>query len=338
MHDSLHYKLTSGKPNKLLFFITGLAKQLIPSAFYRHRLRHLLTAAARRNDYDYLSRRTDYYCKRRTPFKIPETDSIQRSRSWLCYTGSLHGYRRNTFHTAYYLDQREVTRYFPPSWRWQFCPGDVYFTPSSPTIVKSRLLAGDNANSILLKLDKLRHFMFVKDPTPFTEKPHTLIFRGKIRQSRLRTAFMEKFGNHPDFDCGVVGRNEGCPEGWMKPKKTIREHLDYKFIMAIEGNDVASNLKWVMSSNSVAVMPRPTCETWFMEGLLKGGEHYIEVRDDFADLEEKIAFYTAHPEEAETIVRNAHAWVSQFRDEKRERLIGLMVLDRYFELSGQKNT
>ena len=39
---------------------------------------------------------------------------------------------------------------------------------------------------------------------------------------------------------------------------TIREHLDYKFIMALEGNDVASNLKWVMSSNSIAVMTRPT--------------------------------------------------------------------------------
>ena len=43
---------------------------------------------------------------------------------------------------------------------------------------------------------------------------------------------------------------EGYPEEWMTPKKTIREHLDYKFIMALEGNDVASNLKWVMSSNS----------------------------------------------------------------------------------------
>lgn len=61
-------------------------------------------------------------------------------------------------------------------------------------------------------------------------------------------------------------------------QKTIREHLDYKFIMAIEGNDVASNLKWVMSSNSLAVMPRPTCETWFMEGTLIPDYHYIEVR------------------------------------------------------------
>lgn len=336
MHDTLIYKLTSGKPNKLLYFTRGLiGATIIPRSLYRHRLAQLLAETASGDEADYIRNRADYYCRLTKPFAVPSDDSTKRDRSWLLYTGPLGGYRRNTFHTAYYLDQLELTRYFDPSLRWQFCPGDVYFTPQSPTIVKSRLLTDDNSNSVILKLDKLRHFMFVNDPIPFTRKPHTLIFRGKIRQSRLRTAFMERFGSHPGFDCGVVGRNEGCPEAWMKPKKTIREHLDYKFIMAIEGNDVASNLKWVMSSNSLAVMPRPTCETWFMEGRLRGGVHYVEVRDDFSDLEEKVAYYTAHPDEAEQIIHNAHEWVAQFRNTRRERLIGLTVLDRYFKLSGQ---
>ena len=41
-------------------------------------------------------------------------------------------------------------------------------------------------------------------------------------------------------------------------KVSIDYHLKHKFILCIEGNDVASNLKWVMSSNSVAVMPKPS--------------------------------------------------------------------------------
>jgi hypothetical protein len=122
----------------------------------------------------------------------------------------------------------------------------------------------------------------------------------------------------------------------MAPKKTIREHLEYKFIMALEGNDVASNLKWVMSSNSIAVMTRPTCETWFMEGTLKAGYHYIEVREDFADLPEKLAYYIAHPAEAKAIIEHAHAYVSQFMDREREDLIQLLVMQRYFRLSGQE--
>ncbi len=65
---------------------------------------------------------------------------------------------------------------------------------------------------------------------------------------------------------------------------SLYDHLHYRYIMALEGNDVATNLKWIMSSNSIAVMPRPTCETWFMEGRLIPNYHYIEIADDFHDL------------------------------------------------------
>ncbi len=50
------------------------------------------------------------------------------------------------------------------------------------------------------------------------------------------------------------------------PFMSIDEQLGHKFIMCIRGNDVATNLKWVMSSSSIAVMPRPDVESWYMEG------------------------------------------------------------------------
>ena len=260
---------------------------------------------------------------------------MQRDRSWLMYTGALGDYGRKLFHTAYYFDQHDVTRWFDKGLRWNFCPGDVYFTPEKPTVVKSRLINDDNANSVVLKLDKLRHFMYVHDTKPFAAKRDCAIFRGKIRQSRLRTTFLKKFFGSPLCDCGVVGRNEGCPEEWMTAKKTIAEHLDYKFIMALEGNDVASNLKWVMSSNSLAVMTRPTCETWFMEGTLRPGYHYVEVKEDFSDLEEKLQYYISHPDEAQAIIDHAHAYVRQFWDAEREEMIQVMVMEKYLRTSGQ---
>lgn len=336
MRDTLFYKLHSGKPNKFLFFVKGFLGMLCPDAFYRARLGKMLAEAALRSDYKELEARADYYMKCKEPFKVSDKDALQRSRSWICYTGCLCDYKRKTFHTAYFFDQHDVTRYFPAHFRWNYCPGDVYFTPSVPTVVKSRLLSPDNANSVVLKLDKLRHFMFVDDATPFRSKKDMAIFRGKIRQSRLRYAFLERFFSHPMFDCGVVGKNEGCPKEWMMPKKTIREHLQYKFIMALEGNDVASNLKWVMSSNSLAVMTKPTCETWFMEGKLIPNYHYVLIKDDFSDLEQRLLFYINHPDKAEDIINHAHQYVRQFQDRKRERLISLMVLDKYFSLSGQK--
>jgi spore maturation protein CgeB len=90
-----------------------------------------------------------------------------------------------------------------------------------------------------------------------------------------------------------------------------------------------------MSSNSIAVTPRLTQETWFMEGTLKPNYHYIEVNDDFSDLEERLNYYIGHPDEAEAIIRHAHDYVAQFQDKEREMLIALVVLKKYFDFTNQ---
>ena len=41
-----------------------------------------------------------------------------------------------------------------------------------------------------------------------------------------------------------------------------------------------------MSSNSVAVMPKPKYESWFMEGKLIPDYHYVLIKDDYSDFEE----------------------------------------------------
>ena len=42
-----------------------------------------------------------------------------------------------------------------------------------------------------------------------------------------------------------------------------------------------------------------------------------------------------HPNKAEEIIGHAHEYVRQFRDEEREELLQLMVMERYFRTSGQ---
>lgn len=171
--------------------------------------------------------------------------------------------------------------------------------------------------------------MFVRDKKKFEEKDNRAIFRGKIRSSRLRAQFMKMYFDTPICDCGIVSPDKRYPSEWHVAKKTIREHLNYKFIIALEGNDVASNLKWVMSSNSIAVMTRPTCETWFMEGRLIPNYHYIEIKEDLSDLPEKLDFYATHIDEAQRIIDHAHEYVAQFLNEERESLVQLLVMDKY---------
>ncbi len=333
-HDSLLYKISSGKPFKGLYFLKNYAKQFIPRAYYRHRLPAILESLDSRPDKDYILQRVNHYCLLENCQSLPDDTIHQHNGSHYVFLDLERNFKPSTFHKAYFFDLREVTRWFNPDVRIGYMPGDVAFPATFPCISKSRPLA-QPGNNVILKLDQLRHFMFVNDTLPFRNKKDRAIFRGKIRQSRVHTPFLQKYFHSPLCDCGVVGVNEGCPEEWMKPKKTINEHLEYKFIMTLEGNDVASNLKWVMSSNSVAVMTRPTCETWFMEGQLVPDYHYICVKDDLSDVEQKLRHYIAHPEEAEAIIQHAHKYIAQFLDPERERLISLLVMQKYLQSTCQ---
>ncbi|MDR2341593.1 MAG: lipopolysaccharide core biosynthesis protein LpsA [Campylobacteraceae bacterium] len=231
---------------------------------------------------------------------------------------------------VYFLDIYEYIHYFPANNHFSFVFGDVTDIPKIPSIVKSRPIEGDNQNSILLNLDKVRHFLFVKDKKRFEEKSNKLLGRLAVFQSH-RIRFWEMYFGHPMCDLGQTNKRHTEHPEWTTRYMTIGEHFNFKFILCLEGNDVATNLKWVMSSNSIAVMPKPTYETWFMEGTLIGDYHYIEIKKDYSDLEEKLTYYIKHTDEALEIIENAHKFVEQFWDKKREKLISLLVLQKYFQ-------
>lgn len=138
---------------------------------------------------------------------------------------------------------------------------------------------------------------------------------------------------NPRHDIGQVNEFPGAPppKSWM----TIPEQFHYRYILAPEGNDVATSLKWIMNSNSVALTPRLRFETWFMEGRLVPGEHFIEVRPDFSDLDEKIDWAESHPEAVARINRNAKVWCAQFKDRRTEDLVAALVLQKYIEATGR---
>jgi len=72
-----------------------------------------------------------------------------------------------------------------------------------------------------------------------------------------------------------------------------------------------------------------------MEGTLIPNYHYIEIKKDYSDLEEKLNYYINHTDKALEIIMNAHHYISQFQNRKREDLISLLVLNKYFEKTSQ---
>jgi len=322
---NLNFLFASGKKWKLPYYIKNYAKVFLPKIVFQRRLHQKLNSISSSDDAAYINSRVRYYNKLETVKKLPE--SAEQFSDFKKGKG---------VSSVFFLDAYDIISWFNGSYKWSFVPGDVTHIPDVPSIVKSRPIAGNNENSVLLKLVKVRHFIFIKDKLAFNEKSNKLIFRGKVDGKPHRIAFMKKYFKHPMCDLGDITKNNKYPQEWTVAKSTIYDHLKYKFILALEGNDVASNLKWIMSSNSVAVMPKPKYETWFMEGKLKANHHYIEIKDDYSDLEERLNHYINHPEQAIQITKNANEYVSQFFDYKREHLIGLAVMNKYLEMTSQQ--
>ncbi|EJN3800955.1 glycosyl transferase family 90 [Vibrio alginolyticus] len=310
------------KDSKFPYYFSNALSILIPRFVYRAQAKRLLSNLTEAEKQRCLER-VNYYNKCETPFSVDSreqsyatVDTFKKTKGW-----------------TYFFDLRQVVRYSPSSFAFNYINGDVTHIPNVPSFIKSRPIFGNNQNSVVLKLNQVRHFKFIDDPVRYQDKKDMVAWRGVGFQPH-RKKVIHAFYNHPQCNIGQTRPVEGKP--WEKGFMSIEEQLQYKFLLCIEGNDVATNLKWAMSSNSLVIMSKPKYETWFMEGKLKAGVHYVEVKDDYSDLPEKMDYYLANEQEALAIIENAHQWVEQFKDKRKERLISLMVADKYFALSQQQ--
>lgn len=302
-----------------------LTQYLMPNSSYRTRARHLmetLTDKEREN----ICERVNYYVR------LGNVDQSALSTRVGDFKYPLFAKKR---YSLYFFDLYRIVSLFNPEFFFSYLFGDITYEASVASFVKSRPLISGRSNSAVMKLDALRHFQFIDDRKRFAQKKNMMVSRNHVAQQHRRL-LLELYHNHPLCDIGKTN-TDVCDEHseWVKPFMTIQEQLDYKFIACIEGNDVASNLKWVMSSNSLAIMPKPRYETWFMEGALIPGVHYVEIKADYSNLIEQMDYYISHPDEAEHIILNAHAHVAQFQDKRIELATQIACAEAYFKQTGQ---
>lgn len=312
-HKNLH---------KLSVYAEHAAHQLIPSRLLRLQRDKLVKQlqAMPQEKQEAIWQRVHYYNRLARPISLPPDAnclaSFHREKSW-----------------SYHLDLVSLLRYYPPELRFYHQFGDVREVPDVPTLVKSRPIGEHNHNSVLLKLNRVRHYYLPVDKWPFEKKRPLAVWRGACHQEHRRH-FVREFHTHPLCDVADIHRN-AAGKPWHGKFLSIPEQLRYRYIISLEGKDVATNLKWIMASNSLCLMRRPRFETWFMEGQLRPDYHYVQLKDDYSDLEEQIAYYESNPEEAKKIIHHANCYVKKFKDGEQERLVSLLTLQKYFSMTEQ---
>jgi hypothetical protein len=225
----------------------------------------------------------------------------------------------------------------------KFISCDVNTDYKNYIITKTRPI--NSKNNILMNLNINRHWDGIEkvknNDISWKNKDDKLIWRGtttgKWSSSIGRKALVSKYYNHPNqnIDVGLsfIVQNVDYKEEnkYVKNIIYIQEQLKSKYIISVEGNDVATNLKWILYSNSVVIMPKPTIESWIMESKLIPWYHYVPVKNDFTDLEEIYKWCINNSKKCEKIALNGKEYINQFLDEKNEEEITNELLKRYFK-------
>eukprot|EP00511_Aplanochytrium_stocchinoi_P012144 CAMPEP_0204876814 /NCGR_PEP_ID=MMETSP1348-20121228/47848_1 /ASSEMBLY_ACC=CAM_ASM_000700 /TAXON_ID=215587 /ORGANISM="Aplanochytrium stocchinoi, Strain GSBS06" /LENGTH=212 /DNA_ID=CAMNT_0052033617 /DNA_START=690 /DNA_END=1325 /DNA_ORIENTATION=+ len=149
--------------------------------------------------------------------------------------------------------------------------------------------------------------------TPWKQKKEVMFFRGDSTGGRLEV--IKRYINFPTdvIDVGFSSLVEGYKldpknQQYLRGRVSLKEQLSYKYFLVLEGNDVSSGLKWMLYSDSVVFMARPTIVSWAMEEFLIPFVHYVPLKNDHSDILEMIQWAKKNDD----LVRNISRHATQF--------------------------
>jgi hypothetical protein len=94
------------------------------------------------------------------------------------------------------------------------------------------------------------------------------------------------------------------------PKLDWKQQSEYKYIIHVDGNVVAYRLLKSMLTKSLLLRVKSDFVHWTDEQL-KDGEHYVSVKSDLSDLQEKVNWCKDHDEECKKIATNGYKFAKK---------------------------
>jgi len=224
--------------------------------------------------------------------------------------------------------------------------GDIEEPNYHLTLCKNRKVI--SKNSVILRcMSYHRHwYNYYNRPSDinFDQKENKVFWRGTTTGQKHnpanRFSLIEKwFNKNINIDVGIssIVQDKHEYKKYVKGESSIHDFLKYKYILSIEGNDKDSGINWKLNSNSLVLMAKPSVVSWLMEDTLIPDYHYILLKDDFSDLEEKLEWCNNNQDKCKQIINNANIYMKQFSDIKKEEEIEIDVINKYFELEKNYN-
>ena len=137
---------------------------------------------------------------------------------------------------------------------------------------------------------------------PFSQKIAKVVYGGQARGDAFNFTARRDIALSPReyFASAAVPKSNVVSGGWIDRA----DQVGYKYVLDIDGHAATWDATaWKLNSGSVVFRAASRWSQWFHADY-RAGEHYVPLRDDFADLDEKFAWCEAHPRECERIVAN----------------------------------
>ena len=213
-----------------------------------------------------------------------------------------------------------------PSVRFAWAEGDVLSAMRVPTFAKSRPIT-PGGYGVLLPLNWRRHF------EPLVKALVNVAFSVLVQclgaENRPRSPRRTQWQRSTSRTDRFVGTSISRLLHMKTSNMDMRDLMQFKYIIIVEGNDVASSLPWVLSTDSVPLMAPPTIEAWLLHGDLVPWHHYVPLRPDFSDLEERVRWLESNPTEAMHIARAGREYAAPFGDPRRDVAVASEVMREY---------
>ena len=281
--------------------------------------------------------RIKYYLGPLYNIKHIEPDNFSRLSNFKFY---------NDWELRYKKDIADLlTKYDYSNYKLNILFGDITYPVDKYYLVRNRWTPKDKG-IILFSLaydHSWYKFYNNKDTIDFNNKLSKVFWRGSTtislwnikwyRYGNREQLIHKWFDKHPDIDIGFseIVENQNKYSKFLKNYTSPKEFYKYKYLLSVEGHAEAGGLNWKLASNSVVLMPKPNAITWLMEDKLIPNYHYVQIMDNFDNLEDKLYWCNSNPAKVKHIIKNANNYMKMFENYEDQKNIEKEVLRLYFK-------
>jgi hypothetical protein len=140
---------------------------------------------------------------------------------------------------------------------------------------------------------------------PFSRKENKIVFGGQDRGNKYNFITIKDIQQtqRDYFKSDAVPKDNVVCGGWIDRYDMV----NYKYVLDIDGNSATWDATaWKLNSGSVIFKTESIWRQWFYDDYLPN-VHYIEIKEDFSDLQEKFHWCENHPKECEIMINNCKA-------------------------------